>query len=407
MALARAYAELGDLTAEIGNKSEALAVQRKALTVRRELAEQAGAAPETVLDLSRSLIDCGYLEKSTGHSAAVMESFNEARRLAEELDASGRGSDAARFVLARALIAQSGQLSSSPAVATELNDRARAILQALVDANPGVDDYQQTLAVALMQQGVLSSNPLQALAAYARQLTIEEKLADAKPDLWKFQNSLAVTHNNIGYRLSRLGRLNEALASRRRALAIWQRAADANPAVNQLQNNAAFGLNAVGYHLAELGRPHEALAAHQQAKAIFQKLADTELSDITYNWNLAATLSYIGSVMQQTGQSARALAEFEHESMIRNELSSRRIVGAQDLLAFCETNKATAQLALGRPEKARTSCDRAISIREEQVKANPANTDHRSGLVGSLLRSGQVRRRWATPWARPPTGAGP
>jgi eukaryotic-like serine/threonine-protein kinase len=392
VALARAYAELGDLTAEIGNKSEALAVQRKALTVRRELAEQAGATPETVLDLSRSLIDCGYLEKDTGHLAAVMESFNEARRLAEELEASGRGSDAAQFVLARALIAQSGQLLSRPAGATELNDRARAILQALVDANPGVDDYQQTLAVALMQQGVLSSNPLQALAAYARQLTIQEKLADAKPDLWKFQNSLAITHNNIGYRLSRLGRLNEALASRRRALAIWQRAADANPAVNQLQNNAAFGLNAVGYHLAELGRPHEALAAHQQAKAIFQKLADTDLSDITYKWNLAATLSYIGSLMQQTGQPAQALAEFEHESMIRNELSSRRIVGAQDLLAVCETNKATAQLALGRPGKARTSCDRAISIREEQVKANPANTDHRSGLVWSLLRSGQVRR---------------
>ena len=51
-------------------------------------------------------------------------------------------------------------------------------------------------------------------------------------------------------------------------------------------------------------------------------------------------------------------------------------------------------MALGRPGEARASCDRAISIREDLEKASPANTDYRSGLAASLLRSGQVR--WTT-----------
>ena len=49
-------------------------------------------------------------------------------------------------------------------------------------------------------------------------------------------------------------------------------------------------------------------------------------------------------------------------------------------------------MALGQPSEARTSCDRAISIREELLKANPAKAEYRSGLAASLLRSGQVRR---------------
>ena len=54
-ALGRAYYELGELTDKIGNKPEALAVHRKALAVRRELAQRPGADAEAVLDVVRSL----------------------------------------------------------------------------------------------------------------------------------------------------------------------------------------------------------------------------------------------------------------------------------------------------------------------------------------------------------------
>jgi hypothetical protein len=154
--------------------------------VQRELARRPGATAETVLDLSRSLIDVGYSEEEIGDSAAAMQSFKEAQKRAEELEASGRGSDNARFVLATALWYQSEvlDLSSKPAEAKALNDRSTAILQALVDMNPGVVDFQKMLAKALRIERALSPTLVEALAAFGRELKIAEKLAEARPDAW-------------------------------------------------------------------------------------------------------------------------------------------------------------------------------------------------------------------------------
>jgi eukaryotic-like serine/threonine-protein kinase len=398
-ALGRAYDELGTLTGEIGNRSEALDVHRKALKVRRELADQPGATAETVLDWARSMVECGALERNTGDFAAATASFKAAEKRVEEFVASGRGSDAARFVLARALAAQSGLLleSSKPTDGVELNDRATAILQALVDANPGVVEYQERLAGAFTTRGLLSSEPADSLAAYARALPIMEKLAGANPDIWKYQDNLAKTHNNIAFVLIELDKLSEALASHRRAVAIWQRAADANPAATTLQNNVAYGLNNVGEVLLHLGRPAEALEAHSQAKAIFQKLADADPSAIYIKWNIGSAHRFIGWILQLTGRPSQALAEFEQESTIWNELANHGDTTTRDSLAGCETSKAAVQLALGRPGEARTSCDKALSIREDLLKKNPDNTDYQTVLAGTLLRSGQVRRAIGDP----------
>jgi eukaryotic-like serine/threonine-protein kinase len=68
-ALGRAYFELGDLTRKIGNMAEALAVHRKALAVRRELAAQPSADGGSVLDVARSLLEVGVDLAETGNPA--------------------------------------------------------------------------------------------------------------------------------------------------------------------------------------------------------------------------------------------------------------------------------------------------------------------------------------------------
>ena len=70
------------------------------------------------------------------------------------------------------MITQSELESRNPAEAIELTERSRAILQTLVDTNPGVDVFQERLAWSFGMQGNLSSNPVDALAAYAHQLAI-------------------------------------------------------------------------------------------------------------------------------------------------------------------------------------------------------------------------------------------
>ena len=70
-ALGRAYHELAALTEQIGNKIEAMAVYRKALSVRRGLAAGTDAAADTRLDLARTLLAFGPLQYETGDAPAA------------------------------------------------------------------------------------------------------------------------------------------------------------------------------------------------------------------------------------------------------------------------------------------------------------------------------------------------
>ena len=105
-ALGKAYAELGDLTGVIGNQPEALAVHLKALAVRRELAAEAGAGPtappewlEARLDVARSLNASGGFRQATGDTPGALESYEEARALAEGLATPGHAGSAVEAVL--------------------------------------------------------------------------------------------------------------------------------------------------------------------------------------------------------------------------------------------------------------------------------------------------------------------
>ena len=54
MPLSKAYEELGEVTSKIGSKPEAIAVHRKALAIRRELASGPNPTPESVVDLGKA-----------------------------------------------------------------------------------------------------------------------------------------------------------------------------------------------------------------------------------------------------------------------------------------------------------------------------------------------------------------
>jgi serine/threonine-protein kinase len=396
VALGAAYAELAKITADVGNSSAALAVHRKALAVRRELAEEPGASAERILDLARSLIDTASLERRTGDVAAATESYKEAQKRVETLEAGGKGSDASQFVLARILFARSAELlSSRPAEARELNDRQTLILERLVEKNPADIDYQDSLAKAHRIQGVLLTNankPIEALAAFRREQAIFENLTKTHPNIWRFQSSLGTTYNNMTSNLADLGLFTEALASQRRSVAIWRRAAEVDPGVTTLRNNLAFSLLNVGELLARMGKRAEALDAFNEAKTFIQPLVDADTSNISYRNNLSTIHDDVARLMWRSGQPALALAELDQASLIWTNLAGLGNPVARNSLAILESKRANIQLALGLYPEARASCDRALAHAESVVKASPTVASYRYSLAESLLRFGQVRR---------------
>jgi serine/threonine-protein kinase len=444
-ALGRAYFELGDLTGAIGKAPEAVAVHRKALAVRRELAASPGAEAEAVLDVVRSLLALGVWSGSTGNDAAELASYQEALGLAEGLITAGRGGDEARFEMAMCLDWMSYHVAQRrPEEGLEMARRAQAISRDLVARNPSVTRYLQRLASAQFAMGSrlsMTGKPAECIAAYEESVSMYQKLAGIHPERFRFQDSLGKLHNNIASELSTLGRLDEAVAARRAAVEVWRKAADRNPAATSLANNLAFGLDNVASDLAATGREAEALVALAEARLILQKLADADLGDTASPRNLAKNYLFTGETLGRMGMrleakeafekglsivqrqaddhpsitgiqgpagdclrdagwalwrlgwTAEALTAFSRERAIRHRLSADRPGKDvdRDWLANCETNSAAALVALGRLPEAGACCDRAIAIREDLVQRQPTNHRFQQNLAESLMRLGSVR----------------
>jgi serine/threonine-protein kinase len=186
MALAKAYEELGELTAKIGSKPEALAVYRKALEVRRRLAAEPEADPKTVLDVARDLVAIGLVLKVTGRADETRAALDEARELAVGF---------------------------------------RARVPASEDALALEGDSLGALGMLLLEMG----KPAEALAAHNQAIAIGKQRDRARPGDVKIESNLATAHDNIAFVLTQTGKSDEALAEYKEALAIRQRRLRANP----------------------------------------------------------------------------------------------------------------------------------------------------------------------------------
>src|SRR5262249_36066602 len=78
-AMGKAYFELGELTATIGDKPAALAAHRKGLDVRRALASEAADDPQARGDVAKSLAAAAALLDATGDPAEALARYEEAR----------------------------------------------------------------------------------------------------------------------------------------------------------------------------------------------------------------------------------------------------------------------------------------------------------------------------------------
>ena len=268
----------------------------------------------------RRIFGGGYRRLGRGDGVVQGSSKNWPRNWRQ----AGEDRTHARFVLARALFDQSeADLSNRPAEARKLNDRATAILQALVDANPGVDDFQEMLAMALRIRATYRRTPSRRLPLSLGELKIREKLADAKPDAWKFQDSLAIIHNNIASCLDELGRLSEALASRTAGglRSGNERLMPTPPSHTPEQRG--FRLEHRWLVALAIGQTGRGSRGALRRRRRFSRSLPTPIpanNVLTRGISPRATATS-ARLMQQTGQPARALAEFEQESPIWNELA--------------------------------------------------------------------------------------
>lgn len=118
--------------------------------------------------------------------------------------------------------------------------------------------------------------------SYRESQRIREQLAAAHPRDTNVIRDVAIAHEKIGNMLATAGDLESALASRRRSLAIFQQLADDDPKNVQAQVSLAISHMHLGDLLGSpdapnLGRTGEALSHYRRATAIFEKREQTGL----------------------------------------------------------------------------------------------------------------------------------
>jgi tetratricopeptide (TPR) repeat protein len=357
-ALARAFDEIGKLTDMIGSGPEALSAHRKALAVRRELADGPQADVEARADLARSLLTVGWMQFRTGDIAGALASYEETQRLAESLVADVSAGDPLHAILGSAH-QRFGRLfedSGKPALALSSYERALSIRKNLAAAHPEVIEFQSDLGTCYIEIDRIlhqTGKSKEALNAVERALSIRQELAKRHPDVTQFQSDLALCHDRLGYELQLAGKPAEALASSKRALEIRQKLAAANPNVTEFQFSLSHIHQLIGWMLRQTGKPAEAVASFERAVAIMEKVADANPNVSKFQSELALDLCYVGSAASKADRTADAVTAWRRAVTIWTRMSSRT---PTDLYNLACTHASIAGLA-AKPGSGMTAAD--------------------------------------------------
>jgi tetratricopeptide (TPR) repeat protein len=394
--LADGYAQLGDLTARIDQKAQALAVHRKALALRRELAAAPGADVDARLAVARSLNAVADLLRETGDLVGALAAYEEVRDLAAALETESP-TVAVRAVLGQAHHGVGGVLSETGKrpEALQAYEKARDIRQSLADESPANALHQENLANSHNSIGVFLSEAgkfAEAQREYEKALASRQRLADGEPTATRAQSRLASSHGNIAFVLYNARKLNLALQSWERARTVLHKLADANLAVTEFQEQLAGNQLNIGICLFAMGRMQESLQAYQRARDIYQRLADADSAVTQFQDKLAYSQDAIGLAFKRLGRPAEALQAYEAARALRQKLADANPAGTAILRQLAETIDHTGSLhsMAGRTEDALRAQEAAREIRGRLVDADPSNAFWRRDLARSQVALGAL-----------------
>jgi eukaryotic-like serine/threonine-protein kinase len=311
-ALGDAYEEVGELTEKIGSVPEALATYRKALEVRRTLANDAASDNITKAGVGRSLIAIGILLGNTGQFDAALATLDEARAVLSAQSAPGPSDHAIQNDIARSYYWKGSTLREigKTREAMAAYEESHAIGEELTAAHPDLVEYHRILSWCYNDIGIVldeHGKRTAALRAYGRSLQIKQKVADDHPAVAEFRRDLAISHSNIGILLMETGKPAEAMVSQKAALAIRQAIADTNPAVSRFQSDLANSLTETGDVLRVVRRPDDAQALYERALAINDELLKANPTVMRYHNRQMQTLKGLGATQQGAGRTAEAM----------------------------------------------------------------------------------------------------
>jgi tetratricopeptide (TPR) repeat protein len=250
-----------------------------------------------------------------------------------------------------------------------LRERAVEVMEAIAAVlDPGTGEEQSLRAGVLNNLGLRLSDlgrREDALQATNEAVGLYRKMAARRTDA--FLPDLAMSLNNLGNRLSDLGRREEALQATVEAVRLYRQLAVQHP--DAFLPDLAGSLSNLGAALSDLGRREEALKATEEAVGLYRQLAghqpDAFLPD------LAASLNNLGTMQRGLGRREEALQATEEAVSIRRQLAAQRPDAFLTDLASSLNNLGIRLSDLGRREEALQATEEAVSIYRQLAAYRP------------------------------------
>jgi tetratricopeptide (TPR) repeat protein len=284
-----------------------------------------------------------------------------------------------------------GQTLALRELAARLMRRIADMLRAAVAASAAQDDaagreespaLHWLLATSLNNLGERLSalgRREDALAATREASEIYRRLAADRPDA--FLPNLATSLNNLGKSLNELGRIEDAFAATQESVEIRRRLAADRP--DAFLPDLAMSLNNLGNGLSDLGRHEDAFAAAREAVEIRRRLAaDRPDAFLPY---LATSLNNLGAILSSHGRREDALAATREAVEIGRRLAADRPDAILPDLATSLSNLGLMLCDLGRREDALAAARESVEIRRRLAADRPdAFGPDLAGSLGNL-----------------------
>ena len=223
--------------------------------------------------------------------------------------------------------------------------------------------------------------PRKTLSLRATAVAALQVLLARLPETEASQPERARLLNNLGGRLSELGRLEEALNATFEAVRIRRQLAKEHP--DAFLPDLAGSLSNLGVDLSELGRLEEALDAASEAVEIHRQLAKDRPG--AFLPGLAGSLSKLGAALSKLGRLEEALDAASEAVQIHRQLAKKHRDAFLPDLAGSLNNLGGFLSRLGRLEEALDAASEAVQIRRQLAKKNPdAFLPDLAGSLGNL-----------------------
>ena len=244
------------------------------------------------------------------------------------------------------------------------------LLKALISLleAPALDDEAAVRLLRNLELAVPSSTHVlrQFAVEIAASLTaVYRRLAETNADA--YLPEVAGALNNLSYRLSNVGRLDEALGAVQEALALYRRLAETN--ADAYLPEVAGALNNLSYRLSYVGRYDEALGAAQEALALYRRLAETNAD--AYLPEVAGALNNLSSQLSRLRRQDEARGAVQEALVVYRRLAETNADAYLPAVAGALNNLSNYVGRLGRHDEAVAAVQESLDIYRRLAETHP------------------------------------